>query len=175
MAATDLAMKVYQALPESIRDTAFIRVLAFFKIPVISFCKPSVVELSDQKCVVKIPLNRRTRNHLNSMYFGVLCAGADVAGGLIAMRLIQAQGNKVNLVFQDMHAEFLKRAEGDVHFTCEDGRSCQDLVLKALASEERVSTPVRIVATCPDKMGNEPVAKFTLTLSLKKKGARKSA
>ena len=51
-----------------------------------------MVELSDDKCVVKVPLKRRSRNHLRSMYFGALAAGADCAGGLIAMRLIETEG-----------------------------------------------------------------------------------
>ena len=168
MSTQSLALKVYKLLPESVRDTAFIRLFAFFKIPLISFCEPSVQELSAQRCVVKIPLNRRTKNHLDSMYFGVLSVGADVAGGLIAMKAIQEKGGVVNLVFKDMKAEFLKRAEDDVLFTCEDGAACTDLVARAMASGERENCPVNIVATCPTQ-GSEPVAKFTLTLSLKKR------
>lgn len=174
MSAQSIALKVYQSLPLSIRDTAFIRLFAFFKIPLISFCGPTVLELNERRCVVKIPLNRRTKNHLNSIYFGVLAVGADVAGGLIAMKVIQENGGQVNLVFQDMKAEFLKRAEGDVHFTCEDGAACTDLVKRALETGERVSHPVNIVVTCPSQMGTEPVARFTLTLSLKKRASRKA-
>ena len=135
----------------------------------IFFVSPSVLELTDQKCVVKIPLNFRTRNHLKSMYFGTLSTGADIAGGLIAWRLIEASGNKVNLVFKEFHAEFLKRAESAVHFTCVDGAAIQALVLRALETGERKNLPVRVTATCPEKLGDEPVANFTVVLSLKQK------
>jgi acyl-coenzyme A thioesterase PaaI-like protein len=103
------------------------------------------------------------------MYFGVLAAGADCAGGLIAMRQIREEGNQVNLIFKDFHADFLKRAEGDVLFTCEEGSAIRELVRKTLISGERENMPVHIVATVPSKLGSEPVAKFTLTLSLKLK------
>ena len=103
------------------------------------------------------------------MYFGVLAAGADVAGGLIAMRLIQEEGNLVSLVFKDFQASFLKRAEGDVHFICEDGEAIRKLVQKATESGERENMPVHVVATVPSQSGPEPVAEFTLTLSLKRK------
>ena len=82
---------------------------------------PKVLEINERRCVVRIALNWRTRNHLRSMYFGALCIGADVAGGLIAFHLSSKQNAKVSFVFKDMKAEFLKRAEDDVHFSCEDG------------------------------------------------------
>ncbi len=149
------------------------RALGFFKIPLIFFVSPSVVELTDEKCVVKIPLGYRTKNHLGSMYFGALSIGADTAGGLIAWRLIAQNGNNVNLVFKEFHADFLKRPESDVLFTCTEGAAIAALVERALASGERETLPVHITATCPAQSDHEPVAKFTLSLSLKKK--KKSA
>lgn len=161
---------VSQVIPTTLKATMLLRTLGFLKIPVLFFVSPSVVEISDERCVVKIPLNRRTKNHLNSMYFAVLAAGADCAGGLIAMKWIREEGDRVNLIFKDFHADFLKRAEGDTLFTCEQGVEIRDLVRKALASGERESMPIRVTATVPSKFGNEPVAHFVLTLSLKKKG-----
>jgi acyl-coenzyme A thioesterase PaaI-like protein len=166
---TKIAGQLTQAVPAQVRETFLLRTFGLLKIPVLFFISPSVVEMTDERCVVKVPLNRRTRNHLKSMYFGVLAAGADCAGGLVAMRMIQEEGNRVSLIFKDFHAEFLKRAEGDVLFTCEDGLAVKELVRKATETGERENMPVHIVATVPSKLGDEPVAKFTLTLSLKRK------
>lgn len=158
------------ALPSTFKDTVLLRSFGLLKIPMLFFISPSVVELSDEKCVVKVPLSRRTRNHLRSMYFGALAAGADCAGGLIAMRLIQTEGEgKVSLIFKDFHADFLKRAEGDVHFTCTQGSEIQALVRKTIESGERENLAVQVTATVPSKMGEDPVARFTLTLSLKRR------
>jgi acyl-coenzyme A thioesterase PaaI-like protein len=158
------------ALPGTMKETLLLRVFGFLKIPMLFYISPSVVELTDEKCVIKVPLTRRSKNHLGSMYFGALSAGADAAGGLIAMRLIQAEGEgNVSLIFKDFHAEFLKRAEGDVLFTCTQGAEIQALVRRVLASGDRKNLPVHLVATVPSKLGDEPVAKFTLTLSLKRK------
>ena len=158
-----------QALPARLRETFLLRTFGFLKVRMLFFISPTVVEATEERCVVKVPLNHRTRNHLKSMYFGALAAGADCAGGLIAMRLIQDEGAKVSLIFKDFHAEFLKRAEGDVHFTCEEGIAIRELVRKAIGSGERENMPVHITATVPSKMGNEPVARFILTLSLKRR------
>ena len=138
------------------------------QVPLIFYCRPKVVSISDSKLEIKIKLNRRTKNHLNSMYFGVLAVGADVTGGFLAMRYIQASTSKIALIFKDFKAEFLKRAEGDVHFVCEDGIAIQNLVRAAEETGERRSLPVQIIATVP-KISDEPVAKFILTLSIKKK------
>ena len=138
------------------------------RIPLIFYCRPKVVSISDTRLEVKIRFNRRTKNHLNSMYFGVLSVGADVTGGFLAMKMIQSSRKNISLIFKDFHADFLKRAEGDVHFICEDGLAIQNLIEVTKQSDERQNMPVYITATVP-KISNEIVAKFKLTLSLKKK------
>ena len=37
-----------------------------FKIPMIGYVRPKILEFNDQRMVVKIKLRRRTKNHLNS-------------------------------------------------------------------------------------------------------------
>ena len=138
------------------------------RIPLIFFCRPKVVSISDTRLEVKIKLKRRTKNHLNSMYFGVLSVGADVTGGFLAMKLIRESQSRISLIFKDFQAEFLKRAEGDVHFICEDGLAIRDLVQLTEQTEARQNLQVHIIATVPS-ISNETVAKFILTLSLKKK------
>ena len=126
------------------------------------------MSISDTRLEVRIKLNRRTKNHLNSMYFGVLSIGADVTGGFLAMKFIRKSQTRISLIFKDFHADFLKRAEGDVHFICNDGLAIQNLVEVTEQSGERQNMPVHITAIVPN-ISNEPVAKFILTLSLKKK------
>ncbi len=164
-----LAKELSKKIPDPIRETLFMRAFGFLKIPLIFFVSPTVLELTDQKTVVRLPFTKRNKNHLNSMYFGALCTGADVAGGLMAMRLIQEQNAKVSLVFKDFKAEFLKRAEGDVILTCEDGDKIRAQVKRAIESGERENEAVHITATVPSKLGDEPVARFVLTLSLKRR------
>jgi acyl-coenzyme A thioesterase PaaI-like protein len=155
-------------IPKKLQDTLFVRYFGLTKVPLIFFVSPSVVRLDDQQCIVKIPLNRRTKNHLNSMYFGVLATGADLAGGLVAMKEISESKKKVALSFKDFHADFLKRAEGDVHFVCTQIPEIKKFVAEVIASGERMNFPVTIEAIVPS-IEADPVARFTLTLSLKLK------
>jgi acyl-coenzyme A thioesterase PaaI-like protein len=168
----DLAKEIMtraEVLPTRLRETLFVRAFGLAKIPLMFFARPIVEELTDERCVVRLRLTRRTRNHVGSMYFGALAVGADLAGGLIPTRLARSRGAKVQILFKDFHADFLARAEGDVLFTCEDGPVIQRAVDEALQSGERVNTPVRVTATVPTKRGDDPVARFTLTLSLKRR------
>jgi acyl-coenzyme A thioesterase PaaI-like protein len=151
-----------------LQETAHVRLLGL-RIPVLFFVGPRVEALDEQGCTVKIPLRYATRNHVGSMYFGVLAAGADLAGGLNAFRLIRARHPKMVIVFKDAQMEFLKRADGDVHFRCDDGLLVKEAMERAEATGERVTLPVRITATVPSRYGTEPVARFTLGLSMKKK------
>jgi acyl-coenzyme A thioesterase PaaI-like protein len=152
-----------------LKETALVRLLGL-RIPMLLFLGPRVMRLDDEGCEVKIPLGWRSGNHLiGSMYFGALCAGADLAGGLNAARAIYARHRKVKLVFADLKVEFLKRADGDVVFRSTDGARAAAAVRQADATGERVTLPVQVVATVPDRYGDEPVARFTMGLSLKRK------
>jgi acyl-coenzyme A thioesterase PaaI-like protein len=138
-------------------------------IPLLFFVTPRIVAWDDKSFTVMIPLSKRSRNHLKSMYFGALAIGADLAGGFVAMEEIRKTKTKVALIFKNFEAQFLKRAEGDVHFVCEQNQEIKSLVAQAVSSGERVEMPVLVKALVPSKMGQEPVATFKLTLSLKKK------
>jgi hypothetical protein len=152
-------------------NTAMVRLWALQNVFFLWLASPKIVELTDERCVVRVPLNWRTRRRdIHAMYLGTLCMGADVAAGLIAFKLVRERNLRVNFLFKDMKAEFLKRAEGDVYFTNNEGRMIQDLLKRALETGERQEATVPVIATVPSKLGDEPVARFTLTLSLKKKG-----
>ena len=93
--------KVSHYLPEDIKNQVFVQTWSFFNVPLLFWLRPKIVELNEKRTVINIPLNRRTKNHLNSMYFGVLAAGADCAGGIMAMKLIKESGKNISLAFKD--------------------------------------------------------------------------
>lgn len=131
------------------------------------YVRPSVMELSTERVVVRIPLRRRTRNHLGSMYFGALSVGADCSVGALAMHLVKQQPDNIAMIFRNFSAEFHKRAEGDVDFCCTQGHEIANLVAQAAASGERVERAIDVIATVPEQ-SDDPVATFKLTLSMKK-------
>ena len=152
------------------RETLAVRLWALRNVFLLYFVKPSIVEVNEQRCEIVIPLKwRNRRRDIGAMYLGALCMGADVASGLIAFHLMQTRRLRVSFIFKDLRAEFLKRAEDDVHFSCDEGANIVALVERALASGEREETTVNVVARVPKKLGDEAVGRFAMTLSVKRK------
>ena len=109
-------MRIFKRLlPENLSNTFYLRYFALTRIPLLFYVRPTVVEKSDQRVVVRLPLNRRTKNHQGSMYFAALVMGADVAVGLLAVELINRQEQKLSFIFKDFNAEFHRRATADVY------------------------------------------------------------
>lgn len=121
------------------KRTLGLRLTGLLKIPLLASVRPSVVEWGGDRCVIRVPLRRWTRNHVGSMYFGALAIGADCAGGIMAVELIRAKKAKVSLIFKSFQAEFLKRPESDVYFICEAGARIRDLVDRTLLTDQRLA------------------------------------
>src|SRR5687768_16058702 len=95
--------------------TTMVRLWSLQNVFLLWLIRPSIRELTHDRCIVKVPLNFITRRRdIRAMYLGTLCMGADVAAGLIAFRIVQERKERINFIFKDMKAEFLKRAEGAV-------------------------------------------------------------
>ena len=152
------------------KPTMMVRLWALRNVFLLWLISPKIVELTNDRCVVRVPLNWKTRRRdIHAMYLGTLCMGADVAAGLISFKLVMERKLNVSFIFKDLRAEFLKRADGDVTFTNVDGPVIQDLLRRTMETGERQEATVHVTATVPEKYGDEPVAKFELTLSLKKR------
>ena len=151
------------------KDTMFVRIWSLFKVPLLFLMSPVVKELNNEKCVIAIPFRFLTKNHFKAMYMGVLVGGADIASGLLATHLMKNKKKKCVLAFKDISAKFLKRAEGKTFFICCEGARIQEMVEKAMTTGERCHMTVKVEAFCPDKLGDEPVAQFEMTLSVKEK------
>lgn len=152
----------------SFRQTVLLRIFGSFKIPMIGYLSPRVIKLNEEICILRIPLARRSRNHLGSMYFGALAVGADCACGLIAFDHIKRSRKPISFVFKNFRADFLRRPQESVDFVCRDGKKIEALVGRAVRSQERVEEIVSVKAFLADQY-DEPVADMALTISLKGK------
>lgn len=152
------------------KPTTMVRLWSLQNVFLLWLIRPKIHVLNADQCIVRVPLNWITRRKdIRAMYLGTLCMGADVAAGLIAFQAVAERKERINFIFKDLKANFLKRAEGEVWFTNDDGPLIQDLIRRALATGERQEATVHVTATVPSKLGTEPVAAFELTLSVKKR------
>lgn len=144
--------------------------LGRFKIPLIGLCRPRLLELTNEKIVVKLPLYFLTRNHYGSMYFGAQAVGADLAAGYLGYALCQELNLDAGLVFKDFKANFLKRPESDVFFVCTQGETIRLQIAESLTTSGRVTREIDVEAyTHYNTPLQELVSSFTLGLSLKVK------
>ncbi|WP_133128744.1 DUF4442 domain-containing protein [Legionella nagasakiensis] len=138
-----------------------------FKVPLMGYLKPQLLQLNDQEIVVKLPLSRRSKNHLHSMYFGALSVGADVAGGLHGFYHANRSGLKVSLAFKSFQAQFLRRPETDVYFICNMGDMVNAMINESRQTGQRINQPVEVKAYINYPDHPEEIAHFILELSLK--------
>lgn len=138
--------------------------LGFFKIPMMHFVRPQLLEIDEEKVKLKIRLRRRTKNHLNSMYFAALAVGADVTGGIQVFYFAEKHGKKVSFAFKGMNAQFLKRAETDTIFESNQGHVVAAAVKKSMETGERINDTIDVIAK---NTNGEIVATFEMGISLK--------
>ena len=138
--------------------------MGIFKIPLIGYVCPKLLEINDDSVKVKIRLRRKSRNHLNSMYFGALAVGADIAGGIHVFYYSEIMGKKISFAFKGMKADFIKRAESDVTFESNQGQVIKAGILESIEAGERVNKTILVTAF---DSNNEVVATFEMISSLK--------
>jgi acyl-coenzyme A thioesterase PaaI-like protein len=166
--ANQMVQNIISKIPAKTQLNWGVRVGSLLKIPLLAFVWPEVQEVGEERSQLQIPISYRTKNHLNVVYFGALCMGAEAVIALHVLDEIRQNG-KIDFLFKDFKAQFLKRAESDVVFVCEEGLAIRDMVHQARATKERQSMTFHSYAMTPAKTGSEKVAEFSLTLSVKQR------
>ena len=149
------------------RFRLFLWRFGILNVPLIGYLNPSLLSLTDKEIVIKLKLNRRSKNHLNSMYFGALAVGADLASGLHGFYHAKAANVKISLAFKSFKAEFLKRPESDVYFVSTMGETVQEMMISSQGTGKRINKPIDVIAYTNYPENKEIVATFILELSLK--------
>lgn len=155
---------------ENLKMTAYVNAASLLKLPLLAFCTPQVIRLDDERSEVRVRLDWRTRNHLNVMYFGALAMGAELSIALKAIQEIQRAKQRIDFIFQDFDAQFLKRADGHVRFVCEEAAGVRELITQAKASPERFHRKFTGYAVVEGR--TEPVMTYHLTLSVKNRSKK---
>ena len=158
---------ILNRLPETLRIKLLFQV-GLSQIPMMRSIRPKLIEVSAARVVVRVALSRRTKNMYNSMYLGALDIGADCVAGFFPAKFMLETGHRVPPIIKSASVEYLKRVNTYADFTCAQGVDLTQLCHQAVSSGERLETTVVVVATAPKEFGQEPVARFTYVVSLKK-------
>lgn len=157
---------------KNLKITAFVNLYGLLKIPLVLFVSPRVVESTGTRFVLKVPLSYRTKNHLGSMYFGALGIGAELSIAAAAVLAINESKKKIDFVFKDFSASYIKRAAGDVHFICDEVADVYSLIEEAKTNPERLERKLKGYAVVPKVDPNDKVMTFELTLSVRNRSLK---
>jgi len=147
----------------------YLLIFGLNKIPLIFYVRPKIVELDDNRILLKIPLRRRNRNHLKSMYIGAMVVGADIASGFLAFIKTKESERKISLIFKNMKADFVKRPMNTTYFECKNGKLIDEMINESSLTGERVNKNSEINVFTDYYGEKELVAVFELELSIKVK------
>lgn len=150
------------------KENLMLKVLTFFRMPMVSYVSPKIIEIAEKRCVLKVPLKRRTRNIAGSMFLGALTTGADVAAGIPIVLEMSRIKKKISYAVKTLQCSFLKAAKSDVYFYVENADQIRNFVHEVIANPGiRKEHTVEVIAKCPATNGDESIARFTLVFSAK--------
>ncbi|WP_373047337.1 PaaI family thioesterase [Vulgatibacter sp.] len=117
-------------------------------IPLTSGMGMKVLELSDRRAVSSLPLKRRTRNHVGSIYFGAQMTQAEITMGLLLFRHFPP--GPWGMLVKRVEADFHAKAKGTLRAVCEPPAE----VLAAL-DEARTNESGKAEGWVPVELTNE--------------------
>jgi hypothetical protein len=137
------------------------------------YVRPKLVELTEERTVVRIDVSRRSKNGYNSLFLGALAAGGDCVAGLFPMKFMFDTGHRTIPIVKSASSKYYKRVNSYAHFTCTQGEELYELCNDVVASGERREVTVHVTVTAPAEFGDEPVARITQVMSVRDLGAKK--
>lgn len=93
-----------------------------------------VHEVTDNRCELSMPVKKRTRNHLNTMYFGAQMTLADLTVGVLLFRRFPP--GPFGGVIKKVEADFKAKAKGTIRCICEISTDLIDVLEQARTNVE---------------------------------------
>ncbi|WP_188458981.1 DUF4442 domain-containing protein [Psychroflexus planctonicus] len=143
-----------------------INTFLLLKLPSAWFCGVRLTEISSAKSIACVKLKWINQNPFNSMYFAVQAMAAELTTGALVMQSIQKEKRKISMLVAENKAEFLKKAKGRIHFSCQDGKALDEAMKRCLTQDEGSTIWMKSIGVNEQ---NECVAVFHFKWTLKLK------
>lgn len=134
------------------------------KLPTAIFWGLRIQSLTSDQCTVTIPYSWRTQNPFKSIYFAALAGAAELSTGALGQLALAGRG-AFSMLVVDFRAEYSKKANSRIIFTCEQGAQLFALIESLNVGEAGQLTMVSSGKNHQD----EVVARFFVTWSFKRK------
>ena len=117
------------------------------------------------RCEVVIPYNWRTKNPFRSIYFAALAGAGELSTGLLCIIALQNRKD-ISMLVVSQEATFVKKADGFITFTCNEGQAIIDLIQRTLDSGEAQTITMTSVGR---NTKGEEVCRVNIKWSFKKR------
>jgi hypothetical protein len=134
------------------------------RLPSAVFWKLKIKTLNTEKCEVTIPYFWRSQNPFKSIYFAALAGAAELSTGALCQLALAGKG-QFSMLVVDFRAEYSKKANSKITFSCKQGEELFDLIESLEIGE---SLQLTMTSTGENPSG-ETVARFFVTWSFKRK------
>jgi hypothetical protein len=142
------------------------RFFLFQKLPAAFFSGLRMVHFDATTCTVKIKYSWFSQNPFKSIYFAVEAMAAELCSGMLAFGQVYQRNPKISMLVVKMEVNFVKKANGTILFTCEDGALIQSAINESIETGEGKTVICKSVGK--NEKG-EVVAEFNFTWSFKAK------
>ncbi|MGO3707581.1 MAG: DUF4442 domain-containing protein [Mesonia hippocampi] len=136
----------------------------FFKLPSAWWCGVRLVAITNTSAEVKVRYGFINKNPFKSMYFAVQAMAAEFSTGILVMREITKQTEKISMLVKENKAEFTKKAKGVITFSCTDVDALKEAVNKAVVTKQGQTCWLNAVGIDED---GDQVASFSFKWTLK--------
>lgn len=134
------------------------------KLPSAVFWRFRIKSLSVEKCEVTIPYFWRSQNPFKSIYFAALAGAAELSTGALCQLALAGKG-KFSMLVVDFRAEYFKKANEKITFTCNQGLELFELI----DCMDVNGTAQLTMISSGKNPAREEVARFYVTWSFKRK------
>ncbi|GMQ27420.1 PaaI family thioesterase [Algoriphagus confluentis] len=145
-------------------NPAVFRMAMLAKLPSAVFWGFKMLSLDREQCRVSIPFRWSTQNPFKSIYFAALAGAAELSTGALCQLALAGRGSFSMLVV-DFRAEYFKKANTKISFSCEQGAELFELIESLNPGDTAQLTMISTGKNTSDEI----VAKFYVTWSFKRK------
>lgn len=103
--------------------------------------------ITDEFCKVSVKLRWINQNPFNSMFWAVQGMAAELTTGALVMSKIKNSGKPISMLVSNNNASFTKKATGRITFTCNDGLKVDEVIAKAIATNEGQTIWMKSIGT----------------------------
>ena len=113
-----------------------ISLFTLLKLPSVWLCGIRVTSLEQSFCEAKVKHRWINQNPFNSMFWAVQGMAAELTTGMLLMQEIQISKKKVSMLVLNNKANFSKKAQGRITFSCNSADLITNAIKKLLETDK---------------------------------------